>query len=68
MLAKGAAAMGRTLELDDALTFDEAETMLAAWRREWQQMNMRKQPALGTYDSRAGLGDLSTLGNGGGRH
>ena len=68
MLAKGAAAMGRTLELDDALTFDEAETMLAAWRREWQQMNMRKQPAPGTYDSRAGLGDLSTLGNGGGRH
>ena len=70
MLAKGAAAMGRTLELDDALTFDEAETMLAAWRREWQQMNMRKQPAPGTYDSRAGLGDLSTLntGHGGGRH
>jgi hypothetical protein len=65
MLAKGAAAMGRTLELDDALTFDEAAAMLAAWRREWQQANMRKRPATAA-DS--GEHDLSTLGNGGGRH
>ena len=64
MLAKGAAAMGRTLELDDALTFDEAEAMLAAWRREWQQANMRKRPATPA----TGEHDLSTLGNGGGRH
>ena len=61
-LIKGAAAMGRTLELDDALTFDEAEAMLAAWRREWQQANMRKRPATPPEP------DLSTLGNGGGRH
>ena len=64
MLAKGAAAMGRTLELDDALTFDEAEAMLAAWRREWQQANMRKRPSPATPPEP----DLSTLGNGGGRH
>lgn len=65
MLAKGAAAMGRTLELDDALTFDEAEAMLAAWRREWQQMNMHKRPATAAP---VDTPDLSTLGNGGGRH
>ena len=65
MLAKGAAAMGRTLELDDALTFDEAERMLAAWRREWQQMNMHKRPATAAP---VDTPDLSTLGNGGGRH
>ena len=64
-LIKGAAAMGRELHLDDALTFDEAEAMLAAWRREWQQMNMHKRPATAAP---VDTPDLSTLGNGGGRH
>ena len=50
-------------QADNALTVAEAEARISAYIEQWKKRQM-KQPAPGTYDSRAGLGDLSTLGNG----
>ena len=50
-------------QADNALTVAEAEARTSAYIEQWKKRQM-KQPAPGTYDSRAGLGDLSTLGNG----
>ena len=59
---------------DNALTVAQAEARICAYIEQWKQRQMKQAtpapaaPAPGTYDSRAGLGDLSALGNGGGRH
>lgn len=50
---------------DNALTVAEAEARICAYIEQWKKRQMRKSPAT---PAAAAEHDLSTLGNGGGRH